>query len=529
MSDKKTIEEYLKEIDYKSLYSSNYVPTQFSLEFVNFIKMVNGGKGEQNTTPIYHYKMLDSVISKNPRSAFMLFRGSGKTTIMIEYLPFFLCFKGKIPVLGLVDAMIYVSDSIENGVKSARQNMEKRYENSIFLQQIIPKVRFTETFIELTNASGNYLGLKLFGAKSGIRGTKINNKRPQLLILDDLVDMEDSRSKTSMEKIKNSVYKDAMPALDPKRKKIIFCGTPFNKSDILYEAIESGAWDSNVYPVCQEFPVDRDNFYGAWEDRFDYESIKSEYKFLKQNGKLDAFHQEYMLQIRSDEERLVLDEDIQWFNVRSIKDQLHNFNIYITTDFATSNKQTADFNVISVWAYSNNGDMYLIDGFCDRVITTVAIDKLFSLVQQYNPQSVGLEVYGQQLGFVYFIQEQMRAKNIHFNIAYEKGKNYIGLRPAGDKLSRFNLIVPHFKQKKFFFPIEMENTPYMKEMLDELKMATVNGLKGKDDCLDTVSMLSYMNMIKPNKSTNVRKENDIYNFIDYNNLQNNPLDNYLVD
>lgn len=530
MSQKnKSVEEYLNEINYRELYNNNYIPTKFSLEFVNFIKMVNGGKGEQNVTPVYHYKMIDSIVSKNPYSAFMLFRGSAKTTIMIEYLPFFLCFKGKIPRLGLVDAIIYVSDSIDNGVKSARQNMEKRYENSKFLQQIIPKTRFTETFIEMTNASGNYLGIKLFGAKSGIRGTKINNKRPQLLILDDLVDMEDSQSKTAMKKIKDSVYKDAMPALEKGRQKIIFCGTPFNKTDILYEAIESGAWDINIYPVCEKFPVEKEEFYGAWEDRFSYETIKREYEFLKSNGKLDAFYQEYMLQIRSDEERLISDSDIQWFNREIILKNLSNFNVYITTDFATSDKETADFNVISVWAYSNNGDLFLLDGFCERVISTVAIDNLFYMVQKYNPQSVGIEVTGQQLAFVYWIQEQMHSKNIFFNIAYEKNKNSIGIRPNKDKLSRFNLSVPYFKSKKIYFPNEIKNTPYMLEMVEELKMATVNGLKGKDDCLDTISMLNYMSLTKPNKETKLRKEDDIFKLIDYSDLNDNPINSYLVD
>ena len=37
----------------------------------------------------------------------------------------------------------------------------------------------------------------------------------------------------------------------------------------------------------------------------------------------------------------------------------------------------------------------------------------------------------------------------------------------------------------------------MAHFLGQIKLATKNGLKGKDDCIDTVSMLQYMKPWKP--------------------------------
>jgi len=93
----------------------------------------------------------------------------------------------------------------------------------------------------------------LFGSKTGLRGTKIFGKRPVLAILDDLVDDEDAKSKVSMSLIKDAVYKGVNHTLDPTRRKVIFNGTPFNKDNILVEAVESDAWAVNVYPVCEKF------------------------------------------------------------------------------------------------------------------------------------------------------------------------------------------------------------------------------------------------------------------------------------
>ena len=43
---KKTVEEWLNNISYD--VDPNYVPSEFALEFVSFIKLVNGEQGEEN-------------------------------------------------------------------------------------------------------------------------------------------------------------------------------------------------------------------------------------------------------------------------------------------------------------------------------------------------------------------------------------------------------------------------------------------------------------------------------------------------
>ena len=55
----KTVDEYLNEVDYS--VDPLYVPSEFALEFVSFLKLVNGGKWEENKTPVMHYHMLDNI------------------------------------------------------------------------------------------------------------------------------------------------------------------------------------------------------------------------------------------------------------------------------------------------------------------------------------------------------------------------------------------------------------------------------------------------------------------------------------
>lgn len=496
---KKEIDDWLNEVDYKDLNDGSYVPSEFALFFMNFIKLVNGKVGESNKTPPVHLKMLDKVVGDKDYIANLCFRGAAKTTLFFEYFVLFLAVFGYLPNFGEISGLIYVSDSMENGVKSARKNVEFRYNNSEFLKEWLPVAKFTDNYLEFENKEGHKLGCKMFGAKTGLRGTKIFGKRPPLAILDDLISDDDATSRVQMQAIKDTVYKGVDYALDPTRRKVIFNGTPFAKGDIMVEAVESGAWDVNVWPVCEQFPCEEHEFRGAWEDRFTYDFVMKAYQRAVLNGKVAAFMQEMMLRISSDEERLVQDSEIREYSRKALLEYKSSYNFYITTDFATSESQSADFSVISVWAINANGDWFWVDGICERQDMAKTIDSLFRLVQIYRPQSVGVEITGQQGAFIKWLQQEMMTRNIWFNFASSEKSGAPGIRPVINKLTRFNLVVPLFKAGKMYFPEEMKASKIMGHFYGQIKLATMNGLKGKDDCIDTISMLMYMNAWKPSE------------------------------
>lgn len=336
---------------------------------------------------------------------------------------------------------------------------------------------------------------------TGVRGTVELNTRPQLAVLDDLLGDEDAKSPTVIENVENTVYKAIDYALHPNKRKVIWSGTPFNAKDPLYKAIESGVWHVNVYPVCEQFPCSREDFKGAWDDRFNYDYVNNQYIKAKGAGKLDAFNQELMLRIMSPEERLVQDADIVWYKRVNVLSKKGAYNFYITTDFATSDKQHADFSVVNVWAYNNNGDWLWVDGICKKMLMNETIDNLFRLAQEYRPQEVGIEVSGQQKGFVSWIQTEMGNRNNYFTLSTGKDSNTVGIRPTKDKMSRFQQnAVPLFKSKKIWLPIELKDSDELAEMLNELSLATLKGFKSKnDDEVDTISMLTELNAWKPSE------------------------------
>lgn len=501
------VEDYLNQVDYT--VPLDYVPSEFALEFVTFIKLVNGADGEENKTPLVHYYMLDTVVRGLHRILNMCHRGLAKTTLFGEYLFLYVATYGAIPGFGKLNLALYVSDSIENGVKNMRKNLEFRYENSDFLKEYVPVAKFTDIRWEFHNADGNVFIVKGYGAKTGVRGAKELGKRPQLAVLDDLISDEDARSATVIAAVEDTVYKAVEYALHPKRSMVIWSGTPFNAKDPLYKAVASGAWAVNVFPVCERFPCSREEFRGSWPDRFTYDYVLAQYQKALKLGKIDTFNQELMLRIMSEEDRLIQDSEIRWYRLDNLLRQKERFNFYITTDFATSVEDARDFSVISVWALNHNGDWFWVDGVCVRQTMDKNIDNLFQMVQRYKPQEVGVEVSGQQAGFVSWINDQMMTRNVYFTLASEGNNNRPGIRPNTNKLVRFNTVVPWFKAGKIYFPLEKRASPVMLEAMNELSLASVGGFRSKhDDFIDTISMLASLKAWRPSETGDLTQKED---------------------
>lgn len=866
MIEAKTVEQWLNEVVYAN--DDKYVPSKFAMEFINFIKLVNGEDGEENKTPVLHYRMLDQIgnIAPNQHSiriANMIHRGAAKTTIMGEYLFLYIATFGKIPGFGAIELAIYVSDSMENGVKNMRKNLEYRYENSDFLRKYVPQAKFTDVRWEFTNVDGNVFVVKGYGAKAlsldtnlhtetglitigdckvgdrifgadgklctitqkseifhkpmyqleledgrklkvsedhynpvcinikpngiatwedrvlttlellqqplkhfktnsskhlvqvpnikpiqfeakvlpidpytlgvvlgdarirkecgsveltchsdelphyhseipytfgaiykdprsnavtqsirglgkmlkalglnvrgefkfipheyfygsidqrlsllqglmdtdgtvspsgrttfcsssyqlcddvaalvrslggtafihkcsgvnawkvevwmvlpifrlqrklarfkprerkvnliaitpiaqepsqciavdnedrqfiadsyfrthntGVRGTKEMGTRPKLAVLDDLVSDEDARSKTIIDSIKDTVSKAVEYALHPTKSMVLWQGTPFNANDPLYVAVESGAWQVNVFPVCERFPCTRDEFKGSWPDRFTFDYVERQYTKAMLEGKVEAFYQEMMLRIMSDDDRLILEGDIRWYSFNSFWKNRHNFNFYITTDFAVSEKQHADFSSINVWAVNHLGQWFWVDGVLEKLSMDKNIDILFKFAQKYMPKEVGIEVSGQQGGFIPWINDEMIRRNIFFSMASSNNSNKSGIRPVTDKLARFNTVVPWFKQGKMFFPSEKRESPILKEAIGQLLLVCAGGIKSKkDDFIDGTSQLSQLKVYLPSPHVDLVKGDSegvgVWGVLE-DPMPNSGLDSYIV-
>jgi hypothetical protein len=96
---------------------------------------------------------------------------------------------------------------------------------------------------------------------------------------------------------------------------------------------------------------------------------------------------------------------------------------------------------------------------------------------------------------------------------------------------RFNIVLPWFKAGKIKFPAEMKESIIMGTFMQELKLTTKNGIKGHDDCIDTISMLGYLEPWKPAEYSGVILNQNGQSFYEEDEFEPEPgnrMESYIV-
>lgn len=494
---------------------NDYIPDSESLKFIAFIRAAGV---EDNANAELHYRLADKYFSKDKQIVVEAFRGSAKSSLM-EWFILYTAALGLLPGFGEVGFIAFIGDSMENGVRNTLRNLAGKIDRSKFLQQIITIKRKTDSEIELVNADGVELYVKGYGAATNIRGVRYNGMRPSIAIMDDVTSTEAGASESMLKTIEENFFKAIVPALHPTRYKIFYIATPVSERDLLNKLVNNPEWSVHKFPICETFPCSKEEFKGNWEDRFPYEAVKSKYEMYLASGQAQGFYQEYMLDLIDLSTLLVEEDDVKWFDPMTVKKNKDGYNFYISTDFATSTKKSADFSCIAVWAINNNGDWMLVDGQAVRQTMQDNIQDLFDYVRKWKPITVGIETSGQQGGFLSIIDEEMHKKKVYFTLAKKKGSKEPGIRPTKDKVHRFVTgVQPRFKQGKIWFPKpELVNSTRLlelvKEMSHELSRFTLaGGVKAlsHDDAIDLLNQLSEMELYTPSE------EDDADYFKDHN-------------
>ena len=490
------------------MQSNTYIPSEEALKFVNFLRATGN---ETNVSPEVHYKIADALFSPEKADRRILIkctRGLGKSTLS-EYAVIYAATMGKWPGFGPVPFVVFLGASMEGNVKQFFKNVANKIERSELLRTYLTVKRQTDNELELVNKDGVEMVIVGRGMNTNFRGLRSKTgHRPTLILADDILDNDVATSDAIKKTIETNWYNSVLPALDPMKHKVILIGTPISDKDLLMQVETSGTYRVERYPLCDKFPCEREEYNSIWPDRFTYDYTTDMYKQYETAGKVQGFIQEYLLEVVDLSTLLVDEEDIQWFDPSLVVKNKDGYNYYVSTDFATSTKKSADYRAIAVWAINSNNDWMLIDGQCVRQTMQENLDDLFKYVQKWRPLSVGIESSGQQGGFLSILQEMMMQRNVWFTLARKAGSKEPGIRPTKDKMHSFVTgVQPKFKQGKIYLP-KPELTKVLnpklhvavEELVGELSKFTLAGgvqALAHDDFIDTLNQLAEMETFAP--------------------------------
>lgn len=297
------------------------------------------------------------------------------------------------------------------------------------------------------------------------------------LIYDDLVTVDSVNTPEQILKT-TAAFKMSLNLGSAKAKRAMI-GTFYAFNDTYNVIIEEGSVIPRIYPAMTE------------PDDFETSVFLPPEELKKKRIEMGpaTFGTQMLLDPSIANNRYFLPEWVKYYN----GDGWETMTRYIIVDPASSKEKRSDYTVILVLGLGKDGNYYVIDGVRDRLNLSERTNILFGLVEQYRPNAVWYESYGQQADNEH-IKSEMELRHFRFTI------NKMGGNVA--KKQRIERLQPLFEQGKIYFPtrlpfisVDGESKDFTKLFLDDeyLKYPACN----HDDMIDCLARLFDIGAIFP--------------------------------
>jgi predicted phage terminase large subunit-like protein len=321
------------------------------------------------------------------------------------------------------------------------------------------------------------------------QGTQTNavGSHFSLAILDDLVARENIGTKDQIEKIKN-YYRDVLDLVDPNPnggKQVIIIGTTWHWDD-LYAWIQDTKNNLLSDFAVMKLPV----YEGVWGEgkllfpkRLGWKQLAE----LKRQQGITHFSAQYLLN-PVPEENATFKGPFRTYEETDLRGL--TLNKFITVDPAISEEKEADYSVMICVGVDVNNDWYILDIWREKCQPKRLIDQIFYWDEKWKPSSIGIETVAYQKALQYFIQDEMKRRNM-----------FIPLKELGhterSKDERIRGLQPRYETGSVFHNKTIPNTDFLE---DELARFPKND---HDDIIDALA--SQLELAFPPKNKETRE------------------------
>jgi len=369
----------------------------------------------------FHIEWLDFV-QKNRFTVILAPRGSGKSTVL---------------TVGYTVWRSLIDRNIRTLVVSNTQRQAE-----IFLRQIRAYLESTQILDMFGDIRGNIwstgeLDLKGHGIQKeasitalGLNGALIG-RHVDMIILDDIVDEENSKTSYQRENVWEWYFKTLLPMLEPNGE-IHIIGTRWHEDDF-YSQITKADYETRIYRAV--LPDGK----SYWEERFPISLLK---EIEKPNPQV--FAMQYQNEIVSVKDAIFKEEYFRYYEFLP-----PSVTFYQGVDLAASKKGDY-FAIVTIAKDNQTGDIYVVDAWRGHISLSKQIDKIMTKYEKYNPVMVGIESNAYQLA----LANEIKSTGIPVKTVSQ----------TSDKITRASRLSVYFENGQIYF--NKRDT----ELVNELRM-----------------------------------------------------------
>jgi predicted phage terminase large subunit-like protein len=387
---------------------------------------------------------------------------------------------------------IIVSDTYDQAVLFLGAIKQELQEN----QDLIDLFGINTQFIKDTNddiivicEDGHKFRMMAKGAEQKLRGLLWNNRRPDLIVCDDLENDELVMNKDRREKLKRWFTGALLPVLS-RNGKMRMWGTILHMDSLLENFMPSYTSKDTVYDGLKMYyrkprggvkavkykAHNEDLTEFLWPERFDKKFFEEKREYYVHQGVPDIYSQEFL--------NYPLDETLAYFKSKDLlelkeDDKKLPLRYYITADLAISEKETADYSVFVVAGMDENRRIHIKEVIRERLDAKEIIEVIFMLNEIYDPEAIGIEEMQISKAIGPFLREEMMKRNKFPHIFLMNHMNK-------DKLFRARSIQGRVRARTVLFDKEADWFPDFEDELTKFPRA-------KND--DQVDAFAYVGLL----------------------------------
>lgn len=343
-------------------------------------------------------------------------------------------------------------------------------------------LKSTETNVICQMKDGHLFRILAKGSEQKVRGLKWRNKRPDLIVCDDLENDEIVMNQERREKFRKWFMKALVPCgSDTCWVRVV--GTILHLDSMLQRLLEDKTW------VTKKYEAEDGNFNNIlWPEKFSEERLRAIYQGFKEQNDAEGYAQEYRNRPVAIEDAFFNKDYFIDFERDGERALLPNLEYFAAADFAISEKEKADSTAIVVGGMSPEGILHIVDVRHGHWDADVIIDELLSVQKAWNINT-----------FTFETEKIDKAIGPFLYRAMQRGTDVLSKHPAGiyinihketptkSKTMRATSIKAMHKSRSIRYD---KSASWYKDFDEELSMVSASGPRGRhDDMFDAFAYL----------------------------------------
>ncbi|MFQ5741978.1 MAG: hypothetical protein ACE5HV_00135 [Acidobacteriota bacterium] len=343
---------------------------------------------------------------------------------------------------GLAHTILYVGKSEGHAIRSVKWIRRQVQYNRAFAQtfSLRPGKKWQDVEAEIWHGADEYpVWIMGTGITGSVRGINQDDFRPDLIVVDDVIDEENSATAEQREKIANLLYgalKESLsPATETPDAKMVLLQTPLNKEDASTLAVNDPEWKSATFgcwtPASADLPISQQE--STWPERWPSKVLRAEKDAAIQRNRLSLWLREKECKLVSPETSAFREDWLQYYDLEP-----ENMVVHMAVDPVPppSDIQVAkglrgkDFEAFAIVG-SHAGEYYLLDYTLHRGHEpNWTVMEFFRLAAKWKPRRILVESTAYQRTLSWLLKQAM-----------DHQRRYYVIEEFDDRRKKFDRIV----------------------------------------------------------------------------------------